>query len=61
MNLKEKIIEMTEHLYDLTREGKYEVEVDLAALKKIGAKQKSVQVHTARNTSQTIKWRSKNQ
>ena len=34
MNFKEKITEMVENVYDLARDGKYDVKVDLIPRKK---------------------------
>ena len=59
MNFKEKITEMVENVYDLARDGKYDVKVDLIPLKK-GNIKSGVKVTSSRNTAHTIKWRSKN-
>ena len=58
MNFKEKITEMVENVYDLARDGKYDVKVDLIPRKK-GNIKSGVKV-TSRNTAHNIKWRSKN-
>ena len=54
MNFKEKITEMVENVYDLARDGKYDVKVDLIPRKS------GVKVTSSRNTAHNIKWRSKN-
>lgn len=38
MNFKEKITEMVENVYDLARDGKYDVKVDLIPRKKATSK-----------------------
>ncbi|EEU65938.1 predicted protein [Enterococcus faecalis JH1] len=59
MNFKEKITEMVENVYDLARDGKYDVKVDLIPRKK-GNIKSGVKVTSSRNTAHNIKWRSKN-
>ena len=59
MNFKEKITEMVENVYDLARDGKYDVKVDLIPHKK-GNIKSGVKVTSSRNTAHNIKWRSKN-
>lgn len=58
MNFKEKITEMVENVYDLARDGKYDVKVDLIPRKK-GNIKSGVKVTSSRNTAHNIKWRSK--
>ncbi|EOL46482.1 hypothetical protein [Enterococcus caccae] len=60
MNIKEKITETAERVYDLAREGKYDVNVNLFSKKKNSDKVKGIQVVSARDTAHTKKWRSKN-
>ena len=57
MNFKEKITEMVENVYDLARDGKYDVKVDLIPRKK--ATSKVVLKSLLQNTAHNIKWRSK--
>ncbi|EOL42170.1 hypothetical protein RV11_GL001472 [Enterococcus phoeniculicola] len=56
MGIKDKITEASEKIYDLIKEDKYSVEVNL--LKK-GTKSTST-VKTKRPTNHTKKWRAKN-
>ncbi|ALS00101.1 hypothetical protein ATZ33_01505 [Enterococcus silesiacus] len=60
MNLKEKITETAEKVYDLAREGKYDVNVNLFSKKRSNEKAKGIEVVTLRDTAHTKKWRSKN-
>ncbi|MTD42245.1 hypothetical protein GIX45_27175 [Erwinia sp. CPCC 100877] len=60
MGIKEKITETAEKMYDLTREGKYDVKVKLLRKKTQGAKHSAIQVVSARDTAHTKKWRAKN-
>ncbi|MEI5992998.1 hypothetical protein [Candidatus Enterococcus mansonii] len=60
MGIKEKITETAEKVYDLAREGKYDVKVDLFGKKNKGEKPAGVQIVTARDTAHTKKWRAKN-
>lgn len=60
MNIKEKITETAERLYDLANEGKYDVKVNLFSKKKNGEKASSIKVISSRNTAHTKKWRAKN-
>lgn len=53
--IKEKITETAEKIYDLAKEGKYDVEVNLFSKKK-----KGVSVVSSRSTNHTKKWRAKN-
>ena len=48
MNFKEKITEMVENVYDLARDGKYDVKVDLIPRKK-GNIKSGVKVTSSRN------------
>lgn len=52
MAIKEKITEAAERVYDLVKEGKYDVEMNL--------RKKDLKVKTKRQTAQNIKWRAKN-
>lgn len=58
MKLKEKINETAERLYDLARDGKYDVNVRLFS--KNNHKSKGISVVSVRETAHTKKWRSKN-
>ncbi|MBO0471887.1 hypothetical protein JZO66_15120 [Enterococcus sp. DIV0242_7C1] len=60
MNIKEKITETAERLYDLANEGKYDVKVNLFSKKKNGEKASGVKVISSRDTAHTKKWRAKN-
>ncbi|MGX7243544.1 hypothetical protein ACWOC1_01705 [Enterococcus quebecensis] len=60
MNIKEKITETAEKVYDLAREGKYDVKVNLFSKKKNGEKPTGIKVISARDTEHTKKWRAKN-
>lgn len=53
MAIKEKITEAAERVYDLVKEGKYNVELDLRD-------KKGVKVKTQRKTAHNKKWRVKN-
>lgn len=53
MAIKEKITEAAERVYDLVKDGKYQVELDLR-------KKKGLNVKTKRQTAQNKKWRAKN-
>lgn len=50
MHIKERIIETTEKIYDLTRENKYTIHFS----------NKKITVTSNRNTATTKKWRAKN-
>lgn len=60
MNFKEKITETAEKVYDLARDGKYDVKVNLFSKKKSNEKPKGIQIVSARDTAHTKKWRAKN-
>ncbi|WP_207696769.1 hypothetical protein DOK67_0003232 [Enterococcus sp. DIV0212c] len=60
MNIKEKITETAEKVYDLAREGKYDVKVNLFSKKKDSEKPAGIQVVSTRDTAHTKKWRAKN-
>ncbi|MGX7200743.1 hypothetical protein BCR22_08395 [Enterococcus plantarum] len=60
MNIKEKITETAEKVYDLAREGKYDVKINLFSKKKTQDQTKGIQVVSARDTAHTKKWRAKN-
>ncbi|MGM0217919.1 hypothetical protein [Enterococcus sp. AZ126] len=60
MNIKEKITETAEKVYDLARDGKYDVKVNLFSKKDTDDKVKGIHVVTARDTAHTKKWRAKN-
>lgn len=60
MNIKEKITETAEKVYDLAREGKYDVKVNMFSKKKSTDKVKAIQIISARDTAHTKKWRAKN-
>lgn len=60
MNIKEKITETAEKVYDLAREGKYDVKVNLFSKKKTHDQTKGIQVVSARDTAHKKKWRAKN-
>ncbi|MBO0473380.1 hypothetical protein IGL98_002359 [Enterococcus sp. DIV0840] len=60
MNIKEKITETAEKVYDLAREGKYDVKVNLFSKEKNKDKAKGIQIVSARDTAHTKKWRAKN-
>lgn len=57
MELKEKIQDAAEKVYDLVRDGKYDIEVGLLNKKK---EENGIKIKTHRSTGQNIKWRSKN-
>lgn len=60
MNIKEKITEIAENVYDLAHDGKYDVKVNLFSKKKKKGNVKGIQVVSARDTAHTKKWRAKN-
>ncbi|MEI5991734.1 hypothetical protein [Enterococcus crotali] len=60
MNFKEKITETAEKVYDLARDRKYDVNVNLFTKKKNSEKTKGIEIITVRDTAHTKKWRSKN-
>ncbi|MBM7689687.1 hypothetical protein BCR24_01400 [Enterococcus ureilyticus] len=60
MNIKEKITETAEKVYDLARDGKYDVKVNLFSKKKSKNQAKGIQVVSSRDTAHTKKWRAKN-
>lgn len=60
MNIKEKITETAEKVYDLARDGKYDVKVNLFSKKDTNDKVKGIQIVSARDTAHTKKWRAKN-
>lgn len=60
MGIKEKITETAEKVYDLAREGKYDVKVNLFSKKADSDKANSIQVVSSRDTDHTKKWRAKN-
>lgn len=60
MNIKEKITETAEKVYDLAREGKYDVKVNLFSKEKNKDNVKGIQIISARDTAHTKKWRAKN-
>ncbi|EOI01613.1 hypothetical protein UAY_01021 [Enterococcus moraviensis ATCC BAA-383] len=60
MNIKEKITETAEKVYDLAREGKYDIKVNMFSKTKNTAATKGIQVVSARDTAHTKKWRAKN-
>lgn len=53
--MKEKITEAAEKIYDLAKDGKYDVEVNLFSKKK-----KGISILSSRQTMHTKKWRAKN-
>ena len=55
MSLKEKITETVERVYDLAKEGKYDVKVALLPTKKAAGKIKGVTVVSSRNTNHNKK------
>ncbi|MDA9471647.1 hypothetical protein [Enterococcus sp. 5H] len=60
MGIKAKITETAEKVYDLAREGKYDVKVNLFSKKTHGDKASGIKVVSARDTAHTKKWRAKN-
>ncbi|OTN87721.1 hypothetical protein A5819_000167 [Enterococcus sp. 7E2_DIV0204] len=60
MNIKDKITETAERVYDLAREGKYDVKVNLFSKKDSKDKATGIQVVSTRDTAHTKKWRAKN-
>ncbi|MGX7149503.1 hypothetical protein [Enterococcus ureasiticus] len=60
MNIKEKITETAEKVYDLAREGKYDVKVNLFSKEKNKDRARSIQIVSVRDTAHTKKWRAKN-
>ncbi|WP_086312256.1 hypothetical protein A5821_000024 [Enterococcus sp. 7F3_DIV0205] len=60
MSIKDKITETAEKVYDLAREGKYDVKVNIFSKKKNTEGTKSIQIVSARDTAHTKKWRAKN-
>ncbi|ALS37640.1 hypothetical protein [Enterococcus rotai] len=60
MNIKDKITETAERVYDLAREGKYDVKVNLFSKKNSKDKATGIQVVSTRDTAHTKKWRAKN-
>jgi hypothetical protein len=60
VNIKEKITETAEKIYDLASEGKYDVKVNLFSKRKKGEKPAGIKVVSARDTAHTKKWRAKN-
>ena len=59
MGMKEKITETAERLYDLARDGKYDVQVKLFSKKNHNGAN-GISIVSARDTAHTKKWRSKN-
>lgn len=59
MGLKETISDTAEKIYDLVKDGKYDVEVNFFPRKEDQKKPVNVRVVKKRNTKQDIKWRSK--
>lgn len=60
MNIKDKITETAERVYDLAREGKYDVKVNLFSKKNSKDKATGIRVVSTRDTAHTKKWRAKN-
>lgn len=57
MEIKVKIQEAAEKVYDVVRDGKYDVEIGILNKKK---EENGVKIKTRRSTGHNIKWGSKN-
>lgn len=60
MGIKDKITEAAERVYDITRDGKYNVKVNLLSKKSDAQKPFDIKVISSRNTQHNKKWRVKN-
>lgn len=55
--IRDKIQEAAEKIYDLVKDGKYDVEINLSYKKK---EDNGIKVKVNRSTLHNIKWRAKN-
>lgn len=55
--IRDKIQEAAEKIYDLVKDGKYDVEINLSHKKK---EDNGIKVKVNRSTLHNIKWRAKN-
>lgn len=60
MRIKDKITEAAERVYDITRDGRYNVKVNLLSKKNNAQKPFDIKVVSSRNTKHNKKWRAKN-